>query len=97
MSDNIPPSGFTRFYRSKSKRFDFKFGFVPEGDHLAIYCLHHPPHGRDPDPHKTHLFSNGKICFVVGREPRTRERALQLAAQWAEYILEYARTGISQR
>jgi hypothetical protein len=95
-AETIPTSGIVRYYRTKDRRFDFKFVFVPEGDHLAIYCLRYPPHGRDSDPNKTHLFSSGKICFVEGREPRTRARAEQLAAEWSEYILEYARTGIPQ-
>jgi hypothetical protein len=87
----------TRYYRSQDGRWDFKFGFAPEGDHIAITCLAHPPlDGADPDVNKTHLFSSGRICFVAGREPRTQARAEELAGQWAEYFLEYRRTGISQ-
>ena len=88
----------TKYYRSKDGGSIFKFGFAPEGDHIAIYCLAHPPlDARDPDPNKTHLFSSGKVCFVAGREPRDQSRAEELGQQWAEYFLEYRRTGIAQR
>jgi hypothetical protein len=48
------------------------------------------------NPHLTHLFDSGKICFVEGRQPRDMSRAKQLAAQWAECFLEYRRTGVAQ-
>lgn len=87
-----------RYYRSKDGRNYFNFKFVPSGSHVEVYCTVHPPlNGRDADPHKTHLFSSGKICFTSGRGPRTQSRAEQLAAQWAEYFLEYRRTGVPQR
>lgn len=86
-----------KLYRSRDGSSIFKFVFTPEGDHVAIYCLGHPPlNGRDADPNKTHLFSNGRICFVAGREPGDQARAENLAQQWAEYFLEYRRTGIPQ-
>ena len=90
-----PP--MTKYYRSKDGRSLFQFAFAPEGDHIAIHCLAHPPlNGRDPDPHKTHLFSSGKVCLVAGCEPTDQSRAEELAGQWAEYFLEYRRTGITQ-
>jgi hypothetical protein len=33
---------------------------------------------------------------VEGRGPRTRERAEELAGQWAEYFLEYRKSGRAQ-
>jgi hypothetical protein len=33
---------------------------------------------------------------VAGRGPRDQARAEELAKQWAEYFLEYRRTGIVQ-
>jgi hypothetical protein len=93
----IKGSAMTKYYRSKDGGSIFKFAFAPEGDHIAIHCLAHPPlDGRDDDVNKTHLFSSGKICFVAGREPRDQARAEDLARQWAEYFLEYRRTGIAQ-
>lgn len=83
-----------KHYRSKNGEHLFTFRFVVADGHLDIYCLAHPTlDGRDPDPHKTHLFSSGKVCFVAGKEPRDTRRAEQLASQWAEYFLEYRRTG----
>lgn len=84
-------------YRTKDGRYDLKFKFVQRVNHVDIYCLAHPSlRGRDSDVNKTHIFSDRRLCFVAGREPRNIERAKQLAAQWAEYICEYIRTGIPQ-
>jgi hypothetical protein len=87
-----------KHYRSENGSHLFTFRFVEQEDHLEIYCLRHPPlNGRDPDPHKTHLFDSGKLCFVSGREPDDQSRAEELAKQWAEYFLQYRRTGIAQQ
>jgi hypothetical protein len=94
---NERPAVVTKYYLSVDRRWRFRFAFVPEENEIAVYCLYHPPlDGRDPDPHKTHLFSSGKLCFVQGRAPRDQDRAEELAKQWAEYFLEYRRTGIVQ-
>ena len=86
-----------RYYRPKNGRDFFNFRFKDRGDHVDIFCSCHPPlSGRDSDVNKTHLFSSGQLCFVSGREPRSQARAEELAAQWAEYYLEYRRTGITQ-
>lgn len=98
ITDALKGIADVKYYRSRDGHWHFKFAFAPEGDHLAIYCLAHPPlDGRDSDVNKTHLFSSGKICFVAGREPRNQARAEDLARQWAEYFLEYRRTGVAQR
>ena len=90
-------SSVKKYYRSKDGRDYFNFKFVNRGTCIDIYCTRHPSlNGRDSDPHKTHLFSSGKLCFVSGREPRSQGQAEKLAAQWAEYYLEYRRTGIPE-
>lgn len=84
-------------YRSKDGSYCFKFDFVSRGNYIDIYCTQHPSlNGRDSDPHKTHLYHSGKVCFVSGNEPKTQSQAERLAAQWAEFFLEYRRTGITQ-
>ena len=81
-------------YRSLCGHYYFGFRFVRAADHIDIYCLRRPPlNGQDSDPNKTHLFSSGKVCFVAGREPRTKARAEELARDFAEYYLRYRRTG----
>lgn len=86
--------GLKRFYRSKDGRHYFNFEFVNRGSRVDVFCNNHPPlNGRRPDPHKTHLYRSGKLCFAAGREPRTQARAEQLARQWAEHFVEYRRTG----
>jgi len=99
---NVTPgtysSGTKKYYIAKDGRHHFNFKFVDRGGHIDIYCTHHPRlNGRDSDPATTHLFRSGKICFISGRQPRVQSRAEQLAAQWAEYFLEYRRTGQVQR
>ena len=86
--------GTKKFYRSKNSGYYFNFKFVTNGSYVDIYCTRHPSlNGQDSDPAKTHLFNSGKLCFVSGHEPRSQSRAESLAAQWAEYFLEYRRTG----
>jgi hypothetical protein len=99
MSHNhtLPRFDCTRFYRALDRQSFFKFGFVSNGDYISIYCLEHPPlHGCDDDPNKTHLLNNRKLCFTTGREPRTQARAEELAMKWAEYLVEYRKTGVPQ-
>lgn len=85
------------YYLSKDGKHEFKFQFVDRGSYIDIYCLYHPSlNGRDTDPRKTHIWKSGLICFVEGKEPSSLYEARRLAAQWAEYFLEYRRTGIAQ-
>ena len=87
----------TKVYRSEDANHYFTFHFVDHAGRVDIYCLEHPSlEGRDPDPHKTHLFSSGQLCFVAGREPSDQDEAEALAKIWAEYFLEYIKTGIAQ-
>jgi len=84
-------------YRSKCGRYYFNLKFVDRGSHIDIYCMDHPSlNGRDSDPKKTHLFRSGRVCLIEGREPHSQARAEALAAQWAEYFLEYRKTGKTQ-
>lgn len=90
-------NGLKKTYRSKDGLHYFWFSFVKKGNHIDIYCTRHPPlNGQDSGASKTHLFPSGKICLIGGREPRSQWRAESLAKQWAEYFLEYRRTGRPQ-
>ena len=83
-----------KVYRSKNGRHYFTFNFVDKGSNYDVFCTNHPSfNGKSSNPRKTHLFRSKKICFVDGREPKTQSRAEQLAAQWAEYFLDYRQTG----
>jgi len=88
----------TKDYRSKDGSAMFRFHFTQEGDQIAVWCLSHPPlqAGRDPSPQKTHLFPSGRLCFAVGHEPHNQARAQELARQWAEYFLQYRKSGEAQ-
>jgi len=84
-------------YRSKNGLYYFDFDFVDRGKYTDIYCTRHPSfNGQDSSVRKTHLYSSGKICFVGGKEPRSLWEARRRAKEWAEYILEYIRTGKAQ-
>jgi len=86
-----------KIYRSKNGRYYFTFQFINKGSYINVFCRKHPSfNGQSSNPSKTHLFNSGKICFVDGHEPRTQTRAEVLAAQWAEYFLDYRQTGIVQ-
>jgi hypothetical protein len=83
-----------KIYRSKNGSHHFTFKFVGRISHIDVFCTKHPSFkGKSSNPHKTHLYHSGKVCFIAGREPKTQKRAEELAAQWAEYFLEYRRTG----
>jgi len=85
-------------YRSRNGRHVFEFVFKNTGSRFEIRCTKHPSlNGRDSDPRKTHLFRSKKVCFTSGKEPRSLSRSKELAAQWAEYLIEYIRTGKVQR
>ncbi len=84
-------------YRSRDGRHLFTFRFESNGSEVEIYCSRHPSLGeRDSDCQKTHIFNSGKLCFVSGRAPQTMSRAQNLARQWAEYLIDYIRTGVAQ-
>ena len=84
-------------YRSRCGRQEFGFSFERSGGHVDIRCTLHPSlNGRDASVSRTHLYSSGLICFVGGKEPRTLSEAEQRAAEWAEYLLSYIRTGTAQ-
>lgn len=86
-----------QFYRSMDGDHYFTFRLVQQPTHLDIYAIYHPGlNGQDPSPHKTHLFPDGRVCIVAGREPRDVPSALELAKAWAEYFIEYRRTGVEQ-
>lgn len=84
-------------YRSADGRHDFNFEFVVGASEVTVYCTKYPvPKGRSQAAQRTHIFDSGKLCFVKERAPKTLKRAKELARQWAEYILEYAKTGVAQ-
>ena len=87
-----------KVYRSKNGSYYFTFNFFEKSNHIDVFCTKHPSfNGKSSNPRKTHLFHSGKICFVDGREPKTQTRAEVLAAQWAEYFLDYRQTGKVQK
>lgn len=85
-------------YRSKDGKHYFGFQVVGTGSRYTIYCHRHPDfNGQDSDSHKTHIFESGQLCFAAGHEPKTLARARELCKQWAEYFLDYRRTGKAQK
>lgn len=87
-----------QIYRSQDGAHYFSFRFVRRAGYFDIYVLNHPGfNGQDTDPHKTHLFGDGRICIAAGAKPEDMQRALELSKNWAEYLLTYRISGIAQR
>jgi hypothetical protein len=87
----------TDTYRSRNGVHHFDFDFIDEGSYFEIKCTRYPSlNGRDSRVSKTHIYSSGEICFVRGKEPRSLWEAKMRAKQWAEYIIEYIKTGRAQ-
>ena len=81
-------------YRSENGQHYFKFQFLNQRNYYIINCTEHPSfNGQSSSVEKTHLYSSGSICFVKGKEPRTIWEAESRAKEWAEYFLEYRKTG----
>jgi len=88
---------YIQIYRTLDGAHYFSFRVVQRNDYFDIFVEKHPGfNGQDTNPHKTHLFYDGRICIAAGAEPRDLPRALKLSKNWAEYLLEYRRTGIAQ-
>ena len=86
--------GIKKTYRSKNGRYLFTFEFINKGSYIDISCSNPPSlNGRSSAVEKTHIWPSNKICFVNGKEPKNMSRAQDLASQWAEYYLNYIKTG----
>ena len=80
-------------YMTKDGRHVFKFRIQDRGGRFEIVCVQHPPFGgATRNVHTTHLYSNGRICFTAGREPRSVDEAESRAAEWAEFFSEHVST-----
>lgn len=89
--------GLKKTYLSKNGLHFFWFDFIKKNNHIDVYCTKHPSfNGQSSSASKIHLYSSGKICFVQGKEPRSEWEAQKRAKEWAEYFLEYRRTGKAQ-
>ena len=89
-------NGTKKTYYSNN-RYTFWFNFVDRGKFFDIYCTKRPSfNGKSKSVSKTHLYSSGKICFVAGKSPRTYWEAESRAKEWAEYFVEYRKTGRSR-
>lgn len=81
-------------YRTKDGADYFSFRLVQKSGYIDVFCPRHPPlRGRDSNVNKTHLWPDGRICFVQGREPKSPHEAISRAKEWAEYFQNYIRTG----
>lgn len=86
-----------QLYVAEDGRHLFRFAFVQRSGHIDIYCTAHPGfEGRDTTVSKSHLYSDGEVCIVEGREPRSIPQARSLAKAWAEFFLRYRESGITE-
>jgi len=64
--------------------FTFEFRRQP-GGHYDIHCTQHPERPLGIETRRCHLDpATGKVDVASGREPRSVDRALSIAAVWAE-------------
>lgn len=79
-------------YVTKDGRGYFEFKIVGVGGHHDIYCPQRPPlNGREGAVERTHIYSDNRLCFVAGCEPRTVAEAERRAMEWAEFYSAYVR------
>ncbi|MCQ4141608.1 hypothetical protein [Chryseobacterium sp. EO14] len=89
-------------YKTKDGRAIFSFSYEYVTDHYEIPIHSHPDYnGRDESSQVAHWLNcsespiNRKICFTIGNEPKTLEKAKKISMEYAELTWTYIKTGIS--
>ncbi len=53
------------------------------------------PYGNGANVH--HRYEHGRICVAEGKEPRTLDAAIAIAAAWMDGYSSYVRTGVFEK
>lgn len=95
-------SSSVHYYKTKDGRAIFAYSFENTGKYYDIVIHQHPPlRGRDSSSYVLHWLPcdisplNMKVCFSVGKEPKTLDKAKAYCKQYSELVWNYIQTGIT--
>ena len=89
-------------YKTRDGKALFTFSYEQEIGHLEVAIHDHPNYnGRDESSGVAHWLPcdespiNRRICFSIGKEPKTLEKAKKVSMEYAELTWTYILTGIT--
>lgn len=89
-------------YKTRDGRAVFTFSYEQEMGYYDIIIHDHPSYNGQLDlPSIAHWNEsdlspiNRKICFNIGKEPKTLEKAKKMSMAWSEVTWTYILTGIT--
>lgn len=89
-------------YKTLDGNAIFTFSYEYEMGHYEIIIHAHPSYnGRDSSSIVAHWLPsdsspiNKRVCFAVGKEPETLEKAKNISMQYAELTWNYIQTGVT--
>ncbi len=90
------------YYKTIDAKAIFAFSYEYQMGHYEIVIHEHPSYGhRNSGSVIAHWLPcddspiNKKVCFTVGKEPNTLEKAKNISKQFAELTWNYIQTGIT--
>ena len=89
-------------YKTRDGKAVFTFSYEYEMGYYDIVIHDHPSYnGRTDDSCTSHWLPSDlspidkKICFTVGKEPKTLDKAKKISMEWSELVWTYILTGIT--
>ena len=89
-------------YKTRDGRAVFTFSYEYEMGYYDILIHDHPSYnGRNDIPSVAHWLPcdespiNRKICFTIGKEPKTLEKAKKISMEWSELTWTFILTGVT--
>ena len=89
-------------YKTRDGKAVFTFSYEQEIGYYDVIIHEHPFYnGRDEFPSIAHWNEsdlspiNRKICFNIGKEPKTLEKAKKISMEWSELTWNYILTGVT--
>lgn len=78
-------------YKTRSRRYFFRFEFAENGGLWTIYILEQPPYGwqRSKDAHSTHRYFSPRPHICWSEPIRSFDDAKKIASKWAECTETY--------
>lgn len=89
-------------YKTRDGKAVFTFSYEQEIGHFEIVIHDHPSYnGRDESSGVAHWLPcdespiNRRICFNIGKEPKTLEKAKKISMEWSELTWTYILSGVT--